>query len=179
MTCRSSITSSSADCVRGEARLISSARTTLANTGPGWKTNSLASWWKTETPVTSPGSRSGVNWIRCHGVPSAPARLRASDVFPTPGTSSSSRWPSASRQTRARSTTSALPWMKPLTAVAIRLGRRLELGCAGLRKRSRTRRECLEICHALAHPATRPPRTGASEIGSRSPTPTTSLTASR
>ena len=34
------------------------------------------------TPVTSPGSRSGVNWIRCHGVPSAPARLRAKRRLP-------------------------------------------------------------------------------------------------
>ena len=34
---RSSIASSSADCVLGEARLISSASTMLANSGPGWK----------------------------------------------------------------------------------------------------------------------------------------------
>ena len=44
-TWRSSIASSSADCVFGEARLISSASTMLANSGPGWKTNaSLARW---------------------------------------------------------------------------------------------------------------------------------------
>ena len=44
-TWRSSIASSSADCVFGEARLISSARTMLANSGPGWNTNaSLARW---------------------------------------------------------------------------------------------------------------------------------------
>ena len=34
-----SITSSSADCVFGVARLISSASTTFANTGPGLNTN--------------------------------------------------------------------------------------------------------------------------------------------
>ena len=39
LTWRSSIASSSADCVFGEARLISSASTMLANSGPGWKTN--------------------------------------------------------------------------------------------------------------------------------------------
>ncbi len=32
----SSITSSSADCVLGEARLISSASTIVAKIGPGW-----------------------------------------------------------------------------------------------------------------------------------------------
>ncbi len=36
-----SITSSSADCVFGVARLISSASTTFANTGPFLKTNSF------------------------------------------------------------------------------------------------------------------------------------------
>ena len=35
----SSMTSSSADWVLGEARLISSARTMLAKIGPGWKSN--------------------------------------------------------------------------------------------------------------------------------------------
>ena len=39
VTERSSIASSKADCVRGEARLISSANTTDANTGPGWNSN--------------------------------------------------------------------------------------------------------------------------------------------
>ena len=39
-TCRSLIDSSSALCVRGVARLISSASTTLAKIGPGLKTNS-------------------------------------------------------------------------------------------------------------------------------------------
>ena len=40
VTCRSAITSSSADCVLGDARLISSPSTMLANTAPGWNTNS-------------------------------------------------------------------------------------------------------------------------------------------
>ena len=56
--------SSSADWVLGEARLISSPTTTLAKTPPGRNSNSRVSWLKTDTPVTSLGSRSGVNWIR-------------------------------------------------------------------------------------------------------------------
>src|SRR3990172_7492033 len=46
-----------------------------------------------ETPVTSLGRRSGVNWIRLKEQPLERARLRASIVLPTPGTSSTSRWP--------------------------------------------------------------------------------------
>ena len=42
---RSSIASSSADWVFGEARLISSARTMLANSGPGWKRNDSVLRW--------------------------------------------------------------------------------------------------------------------------------------
>ena len=51
-----------------------------------------------DTPVTSEGSRSGVNWMRCQVRSIEPASARASDVLPVPGTSSSSRCPSASRQ---------------------------------------------------------------------------------
>ncbi len=42
VTCSSSITSSSADCVFGEARLISSASTMWWKIGPGW--NSKVPW---------------------------------------------------------------------------------------------------------------------------------------
>ena len=42
---RSSIASSSADCVFGDARLISSASTMLANSGPGWKRNCSVERW--------------------------------------------------------------------------------------------------------------------------------------
>ena len=40
----SSITSSSADCVFGEARLISSASTMVANTGPSWNSKTCFFW---------------------------------------------------------------------------------------------------------------------------------------
>src|SRR5829696_1464144 len=56
--------SSSAACVLGEARLISSTRSRFAKTGPGRKSNSFVRWSKTLTPVTSDGSKSGVNWMR-------------------------------------------------------------------------------------------------------------------
>ena len=91
MTNRSSITSSNADCVFGDARLISSAITMFANTGPGWNSNSRDAWLKIVTPVTSDGSRSGVNWIRRHAPRTTAATARANVVLPTPGTSSTSR----------------------------------------------------------------------------------------
>ena len=58
------IASSRADCVRGLARLISSARRTLVKMGPGRRTNSLVRLSNTETPRTSLGSRSLVNCSR-------------------------------------------------------------------------------------------------------------------
>ena len=88
VTCPSSIASSSAAWVLGEARLISSASTMFAKTGPGWNSNSRAFSLKTWVPVTSAGRRSGVNWIREKESPRAVAKLRAVRVFPVPGTSS-------------------------------------------------------------------------------------------
>ena len=83
--------SSSADWVLGDARLISSPTTMLANTGPGLNSNSRVSWLNTDTPVMSLGSRSGVNWIRRTEQSIALASALASMVLPTPGTSSISR----------------------------------------------------------------------------------------
>ena len=90
--------SSRADCVFGDARLISSTRSTLAKTGPGRNSNSPERWLKTFTPVTSVGSRSGVNWRRENDRSSERATDFASIVFPTPGKSSMMRCPSAMRQ---------------------------------------------------------------------------------
>ena len=64
MTCDSSITSSSADWVFGEARLISSASTIELKMGPWWKVQREVAWSYMVMPVMSEGSRSGVNWIR-------------------------------------------------------------------------------------------------------------------
>ena len=103
--------SSSADWVLGEARLISSPSTMLANTPPGRKSKVPLARLYTLTPVTSEGSRSGVNWIRCHCRSSEVASALARLVLPTPGTSSMRRCPSATRHTRASRTASSLPWM--------------------------------------------------------------------
>ena len=131
MTWRSAMHSSSADWVFGEARLISSAITTLANTGPGRNSNSAVCRLKIDMPVMSPGSRSGVNCTRLTEQSIERASALASDVLPTPGTSSTSRWPSASSVTSARRTTSGLPTMHALD-VARRCGAQLgDLGQSG------------------------------------------------
>ena len=44
VTCCSAIASSSAACVFGIARLISSTSTTFAKIGPGWNSNSRTFW---------------------------------------------------------------------------------------------------------------------------------------
>ena len=111
VTWRSSMHSSNADCVLGLARLISSPTTTLANTPPGRNSNSRLSWLKIDTPVTSDGSRSGVNWMRRTEQSMVRARVLLSIVLPTPGTSSMRRWPSASSTTTASRATSGLPSM--------------------------------------------------------------------
>jgi hypothetical protein len=64
VTCFSCIASSSADCTLAGARLISSARITLAKIGPRFTENCPVPWSNTCVPTTSAGSRSGVNWMR-------------------------------------------------------------------------------------------------------------------
>src|SRR3990172_3242851 len=111
VACRSSMHSRSADCVLGVARLISSASTIWAMIGPGLNSNSWVFWLKMERPVTSEGSRSGVNWMRRKLQPKLRAMALARTVLPVPGTSSMSRWPWQSSATRARRTASCLPTM--------------------------------------------------------------------
>src|SRR6266702_3150970 len=107
VTCCSCMHSSNAACVFGDARLISSASRRLAKTGPGRNSKSFERWLKTLTPVTSDGSRSGVNWMREKDVSSERASAFASIVLPTPGKSSRIRWPSLTRQrTHSRSVSS-------------------------------------------------------------------------
>ena len=64
----SCIASSSADCVFGGVRLISSASTMFAKIGPGVNTMCRrpvsGSSWMMSVPVMSLGIRSGVNWMR-------------------------------------------------------------------------------------------------------------------
>src|SRR5213596_1743340 len=106
--------SRSAACVFGDARLISSTRSRFAKTGPGRNSNSFDAWLKTLTPVTSEGSRSGVNWIRANDASSDRASAFASMVLPTPGKSSMIRCPSATRQrTTSRSVSSEVWTTRP------------------------------------------------------------------
>src|SRR5690606_15838090 len=72
-----------------------------------------------DTPVTSEGSRSGVNWIRELVVCTAAARARASWVFPVPGTSSRSTCPPLSLVVTTSRTTFALPTTATPTAETI------------------------------------------------------------
>src|SRR6266516_3408667 len=109
-TWRSSMHSSSAACVFGEARFTSSTRRRFANTGPGRNSNSFLCWLKTLTPVTSDGSRSGVNWRRAKWQSSDRASTLASIVLPTPGKSSMIAWPSATRQSTMRRSVASGAW---------------------------------------------------------------------
>src|SRR5207248_8919624 len=68
--------SSRADCVRGVARLISSASTICAKIGPGRNSNSVVLGLKIETPVTSVGKRSGVHCKRLNDPPIDLARAQ-------------------------------------------------------------------------------------------------------
>src|SRR5690348_8907285 len=107
VTCCSCMHSSSAACVLGEARLISSTSSRFANTGPGRNSNSFERWSNTFTPVTSDGRRSGVNCMRENDTSSERASAFASIVLPTPGKSSRIRWPSPTRHsTHSRSVSS-------------------------------------------------------------------------
>ena len=115
-TWRSSIASKSALCVRGEARLISSANSTCVNTGPFLISNSPVFALNTAPPVTSAGSKSGVNWIRAKSAPIAAASAFESVVLPVPGTSSTSTWPSANSAITKSSTVSDFPSSTPFKA---------------------------------------------------------------
>src|SRR6266850_1296243 len=108
-TCASFMASSKLDCVLGVVRLISSASTMLVKSGPGLNTKSPRSAWYTVTPRMSEGSMSEVNWMRWKPPPMERASAAARVVLPTPGTSSISRCPRASRPMIARRMTSGLP----------------------------------------------------------------------
>ena len=85
VTWRSCIASSSAACVFGGARLISSARRRFVKIGPGRNSKSTSRWFQIEEPVTSEGIRSGVNWMRVKRMLSTCANDRAARVLARPG----------------------------------------------------------------------------------------------
>ena len=68
--------------------------------GPARNSKSPSRWFQIDEPVTSAGSRSGVNWTRLKPSPLASANERAVSVFARPGTSSSRTWPSARMPSR-------------------------------------------------------------------------------
>src|SRR6266496_1012697 len=141
-TWRSSMHSSSAACVFGEARLTSSTSRRFANTGPGLNSNSFRCWLKTLTPVTSDGSRSGVNWRRANWQSSERASAFASMVFPTPGKSSMIACPSATRQrTTSRSVSSGAWTTRARFSTMVEI---CPLG-AGSTARSATPDQCLHL----------------------------------
>ena len=81
--------------------------------------------------MMSEGSRSGVNWTRFEVQSSDAARALARMVLPTPGTSSMSRWPSASRQVTASSMASFLPWTTVATFDVIASNKEANVGGGG------------------------------------------------
>src|SRR5256885_5247760 len=99
VTWPSPIASSSADCVRGVARLTSSASTILAKIGPATNSKVTSFWLNTLEPVMSEGSRSGVHWMRRNVPPTDVAKARASIVLPVPGRSWRRTWPRSEEHT--------------------------------------------------------------------------------
>ena len=94
--------------------------------GPGRNSNVASRWFQIDEPVTSDGSRSGVNWTREKRSPVTSANDRAVSVFASPGTSSSRTCPSASMPARTSSSRSRLPTTARSTSsrIAPRAGRR-------------------------------------------------------
>src|SRR5688500_18336256 len=106
------IASSSADCVFGVARLISSASTMFAKIGPRWNSKRLpppGSSTMTLVPTMSAGIRSGVNWTRENEAWMHSESVRTSIVLPRPGTPSRRAWPPPRRHMRTPSMISSWP----------------------------------------------------------------------
>src|SRR5262249_26675383 len=119
VTWRSCMASSSAACVLGGVRLISSARMTLANSGP-WR--NLNSRWPVErfssitsVPVMSEGIRSGVNWMRLKASDSDRDSVLIISVLASPGTPSRMQWPRLKRAMSSSSMTWSWPTMTRLS----------------------------------------------------------------
>ena len=111
----SCIASSSAACVFGGVRLISSARTMFAKIGPGVNTMCrrpvAGSSWMMSVPVMSLGIRSGVNWMRENLRSSTCAIVLMSSVFARPGTPTMRLLPPVNSDSSTSSITSSWPMM--------------------------------------------------------------------
>ena len=112
----SCIDCNSAAWVFGGVRLISSASTRFANTGPLIKRNTrrpvVWSSSRTSVPVMSLGIRSGVNWMRWNDRFSVSASVEINSVLASPGTPTNSVWPRANSATSSCSTTRFWPMMR-------------------------------------------------------------------
>ncbi len=119
VTRRSCIASSRAACVLGGVRLISSASSSSQKIGPRVRVNWLV--WKLNRfdPRISPGSRSGVNWMRPNSRPVAWAKQLARKVLAVPGGPSSSTWPCATSAISKCSIVSSIPTMALPTSLRI------------------------------------------------------------
>ena len=115
-----SVTHSRQDSVRGLVRLISSARTRFANSGPGTNRKVPLSCCHTEAPITSLGIRSLVNWTRRNSPSMQAASALARSVLPIPGMPSTSAWPPA---TSAQSSGSTASLGSLTTCVRLRVSR--------------------------------------------------------
>ena len=102
VTCFSCIAWSSAACVLGGVRLISSARIRLAKIGPADELERapcpvVRSSSRISVPVMSDGIRSGVNWMRLNLRSSTWASVEIRRVLASPGTPTRRQCPSAKR----------------------------------------------------------------------------------
>ena len=84
-TWRSAIASSRADCTFAGARLISSASTRLANSGPHSMSKSSDDGRQMRVPTRSAGTRSGVNWMRVIDPPTTLDTVETVRVLARPG----------------------------------------------------------------------------------------------
>jgi hypothetical protein len=119
VTCRSCIASSSALCTLAGARLISSASTRFAKTGPSLEVNSLLLVVDERADRGRPAGRSGVNWMRSRsrtGAMVAPARCESINVSTwairsskAPAGAGPSRAPPSVRAAQHRTVSSSCP----------------------------------------------------------------------
>ena len=109
VTWRSPIASNKALCTLAGERLISSAKTRFANTGPRCGLNVAVFGMYTMVPTTSLGNRSGVNWIRSNLSSSTLPNDLTKSVLATPGMPSRRTCPPTSNAICNRSMISVLP----------------------------------------------------------------------
>ena len=97
VTLFSCMASSSADCVLGGVRLISSAKITFENIGPLKNRNDLFEVFESSSiisvPVISDGIKSGVNCILLNFKSKTSDKVFINKVFAKPGTPSSNTCP--------------------------------------------------------------------------------------